>query len=67
MPDPGPPLNRPPFFRPLWRRIAVTAIPFGWLVFELLAGSPLWALAFAGLGGYAVWQFFLTWQGPPPD
>lgn len=66
MADPVPPLNRHPFFRPLWRRIAVTAIPFAWMIFEFLAGSPVWGIAFAGLWAYAVWQLFLNWQGPPP-
>jgi hypothetical protein len=51
---------RHPFFRPLWRRWLVVAICFGWAAFELVTGSPFWAIIFGAFGATAVWQFFLT-------
>jgi hypothetical protein len=55
---------RVPFFKPLWRRIALTAVCLGWAGIELTAGAPGWSAVFAVLGAYAAWQFFLTgWPG----
>jgi hypothetical protein len=53
-----------PFFRPLWRRVAVVAVCFGWAAFEVANGALLWGALFAGLGAIAAWQFFL---GFDPD
>jgi len=59
---------RVPFFIPVWRRIIVTAICFGWAAFELIIGNPLWSLLFAAAGGSALWQFFLSgWPDAGPD
>ena len=51
-----------PFFRPLWRRVAVVAVCLGWAGFELATGSPLWAVIFGGLGLYAAWGFFFAFD-----
>ncbi len=51
-----------PRFRPLWLRIVLTAICFGWAIFELVTGSPGWALAFAAVGGWAGYRFFVTFN-----
>ena len=63
-----PPLNRHPFFRPLWRRLLVVALAFGWTAVEVAAGSTTWAMLFGAMGAYAAWQFFVAWKGdePPP-
>lgn len=53
-----------PFFRPLWRRVAVTVLCLGWGVFEFVAGSPFWGTLFGGLGAYCAWAFFVSWQEP---
>ena len=52
-----------PFFRPLWVRLAVLAVCFGWALVELMSGSPGWAMIFGALGAYAGWSFF----GPRDD
>jgi len=51
-----------PFFRPLWRRIAVTAVALVWAGVELANGSIFWAMLFGAFGVYAVWGFFITFD-----
>ena len=52
-----------PFYRPLWRRIAIPAACLGWAGVELSAGATGWALLFGAAGAYAAWVLLLTW--PP--
>ncbi len=52
-----------PFFRPLWRRIAVVAVCLGWAVVEFATGGPFWGMLFGGLGLYGAWGFFVA-PGP---
>lgn len=47
-----------PFFRPLWRRVAVVVACLGWGLLELLSGSPGWAILFSGIGLVAAYEFF---------
>lgn len=47
------------FFRPLWRRIVVVVICFGWAGFEFISGAPFWGVIFAGMGAVAAYQFFV--------
>lgn len=57
-----------PFFRPVWRRWLTVAFCFGWAAFELINGSPLWAMIFGALGVAAAWQFFLVpWSDSSDD
>ncbi|MCO6381563.1 MAG: hypothetical protein JXQ91_05575 [Vannielia sp.] len=56
-----------PFFRQLWRRIAVTAIAFAWAGVEYASGAPAWAALFAAAGAWCVYQFFVIWTDPPED
>lgn len=51
-----------PFFRPLWRRVALTAVCVGWALVEWLGGEPMWALIATAMTFYSVWLFF--WQVP---
>lgn len=51
-----------PWFRPLWRRVLVTAIALGWGLVELASGSPGFALLFLALGAYAGWRLFVTFN-----
>ena len=44
------------WFRPLWRRVAVSAVAIAWGGFELVNGNAGWAMVFAALG---VWALFL--------
>ncbi|MBO0343751.1 hypothetical protein J0X15_00835 [Roseibium sp. CAU 1637] len=53
-----------PFFRPLWRRIAVVVICAGWASFEFYMGNTTWGWITAAIGGYAIWTFLITYTGP---
>ena len=55
-----------PFFRPLWRRIAATAVCLAWAAVELATGGMMWAMLFGAAGIYLAWQFFVVFR-PPPD
>lgn len=51
-----------PWFRPLWRRVAVTGVALGWGLFELASGSGGFGVLFLALGAYAAWSFFATFN-----
>ncbi len=52
-----------PWFQPPLRRILITAVCAGWLIFELTLGDEelgLWAMIAGAVTGLAVWNFFLS-------
>lgn len=51
-----------PFFRPVWRRVAITAVCLGWAVVEFLTGSPFFGILFGAVGIYCIHQFFVTFD-----
>ena len=53
-----------PFFRPLWRRIAVVAATLGWSVVEWAHGETTWGILTLGLAAYSAWTFLLTYPKP---
>ena len=53
------------FFRPLWRRVAVTAVCVVWAALELWHGEQLWIVITLGLTAYAVWSFFIAFDRTP--
>jgi hypothetical protein len=57
--------NEHPFFRPLWRRLAVIAACIAWTGVEVTAGEKVWALVASAAVCYAVWQLLLRYS--PPD
>ena len=48
-----------PMLRPLWVRVLILAVCFGWAGVEFWSGSGMWAVLFLALGAYAFWGFFL--------
>jgi hypothetical protein len=54
-----------PFFRPLWRRIALIAFCAAWSVFEFATGSAFWGTLAGGMAAYAGWTFLVNY--PPPS
>lgn len=48
------------WFKPLWRRVAVTAVVIVWFGFEaLFTHEPMW-MTISGIGiAYCVWTFFI--------
>ncbi|MCY4452678.1 MAG: hypothetical protein OXC01_12075 [Immundisolibacterales bacterium] len=55
-----------PFFRPLWRRVAVTVVCLAWAAMEVSTGAVFWAILFGAAGLYLAWQFFVVFD-PAPD
>lgn len=49
-----------PFFRPLWRRVAVTSACLAWALMEVTTGAVFWAILFGAAGLYLAWQFFVV-------
>ena len=58
--------NQHPFFRPLWRRIAVILVCVGWAILEFATNAPFWGMIALGFTAYAIWAFLLTYN-PPAD
>lgn len=56
--------NEHPFFRPLWRRIAVILVCVGWAVLEFATNAPGWGMIALGFTAYAVWTFILAYNPP---
>ena len=51
-----------PFFRPLWRRVLVTALTLAWAGVEVARGATFWAMLFGGAGIYLAWAFFIDFK-----
>lgn len=51
-----------PFFRPLWRRIALVALCLFWAGIEFATGTPFWGMIALGAAAYGVWQFFYAYK-----
>lgn len=54
--------NQHPFFRPLWRRLAVIAVCVVWSAIEFAVGTPFWGTLLAGMAVYAVWTFLISYK-----
>lgn len=54
------------FFRPLWRRIAVTAFCAVWAVIEIIGRDQMWIFITLGLTAYAAWSFFIAFPKEAP-
>jgi len=50
------------FFRPVWIRIVVVAACVAWGAFEYVSGSLEWAALFIGVGAYAAYRLFITFN-----
>lgn len=61
------PDSQHPFFRPLWRRVAVVAACLFWAALEFAAGASGWGVAALALAAYAGWQFFFRYAPPPEE
>ena len=45
------------FYRPLWIRLTIVGVCFGWGLVELSGGFVGWAAIFFALGAFAGWRF----------
>ncbi len=55
-----------PFFRPLWRRVAVVVVCAAWSIFEFATGANFWGMIAAAFTAYAAWQFFYLYKPVDP-
>ncbi len=51
-----------PMFRPLWLRLAIVVLTFGWAIFEGLAGNVMWAVVFGAAGVFLAYQFLAVFD-----
>lgn len=55
-----------PFYRPLWRRVAIVAVTGVWAVVEsVYSGDMLWMALSVGLFVYSLWTFIITFPKTP--
>ena len=53
-----------PFYKPLWRRIALVGVLAAWTAFEVFyTQQPLWIVVAGGLLVYTAWIFLFSWKG----
>ena len=56
-----------PWYRPLWRRLAVAFVTLGWGAFEFANGNQGWAVLFLAIGAWVVWSLLLTYRAPADE
>lgn len=56
-----------PFFRPVWRRVAIVVLCLGWAAFEFMTASPFFGVLFGGIGVYCGYQFFFAFAPEDPE
>lgn len=54
-----------PFFRPLWRRVAVLVVSGAWAALEFYAQAPFWGVIALGFLVYGYWSLIHTYNPPP--
>jgi hypothetical protein len=54
-----------PFFRPLWRRVAIFVVCLAWAVLEFYGGSREWGVIALAFAGYAAYAYLFRYS--PPD
>ncbi|KQI67452.1 hypothetical protein AN189_15000 [Loktanella sp. 3ANDIMAR09] len=53
---------RAPFFAPRSRRLVVCVVLWGWALFELLLGTPLWTMIACAAAGWCTYEFFVVFD-----
>lgn len=56
-----------PFFRPLWRRIAVVLVTAIWCGVEAWHGDQTWAVLTGCICAYSIYTFLITYPKQPDD
>ena len=59
--------SKHPFFRPLWRRVAIVAVVLAWSAFEWANGETVWGVMTLAIAVYGVWVFFVTYDPDAAD
>jgi hypothetical protein len=55
-----------PVYRPLWVRILIVVVCFGWALMETTRGDPFWAVLAAGAGAYSIYMLFWSYKPSAP-
>ena len=55
-----------PFYRPLWRRVAIVAFTAVWALVEYRNDAPIWAALFAAISAWCAWFFFVVYEDATP-
>ncbi|NLS15475.1 hypothetical protein HGP16_02750 [Rhizobium sp. P40RR-XXII] len=55
-----------PLYKPLWVRILIVAVCFGWAAVETFGSQPFWAMLSGALGVYSAWMLLLNFKPQPP-
>jgi hypothetical protein len=53
-----------PFFRPLWRRVAVVVLCAAWSGWEFSYGEEFWGMMALAMTVYAGWTYLWTYREP---
>jgi hypothetical protein len=57
-----------PFYRPLWRRVALVGVTGAWACYENFVGNdPMWMVLTGGIFVYAAWVFLIKWTDPEDE
>jgi len=51
-----------PIFRPLWTRVAATAVCLFFAIFDTAGGRAFWAVLFWIITAYLIYQFFVVFD-----
>lgn len=54
-----------PFYRQLWRRVAIVVVAAAWAAMELYARDGFWTVIAVAVLAYSVWAFLIIY--PKPD
>ena len=54
--------NERDFFRPLWRRVAVTGFCAAWAIWEFSSNETTWAMIMGAVTAYCIWNFFINFD-----
>ena len=57
--------NDHPFFRPLWRRVALVVFCAAWTLFEFLTDGGIWVMMAGGMTALGAYQFLYAYKLPP--
>lgn len=53
-----------PFYKPLWRRVALVGVTGVWACYEnFVVKDPMWMVLTAGVFIYGAWVFLIKWTG----
>jgi hypothetical protein len=56
-------VNEHPFYRPLWRRIAIVVVTGGFTAFEAFyTRDGFWTVIFAAAFIYSLWAFLINYK-----